>query len=78
MMPYMDGLEVTRRLRLEKYTTPILLLTARDAPEDVVNKTTAKSSQSIAKIKTVFRWMMCFRVKYFLLAQDRVTRLYSP
>jgi two-component system response regulator MprA len=36
MMPFMDGLEVTRRLRRENVRTPILLLTARDAPEDVV------------------------------------------
>jgi two-component system response regulator MprA len=36
MMPFMDGLEVTRRLRRESVRTPILLLTARDAPEDVV------------------------------------------
>jgi DNA-binding response OmpR family regulator len=36
MMPFMDGLEVTRRLRRENIQTPILLLTARDAPEEVV------------------------------------------
>ena len=36
MMPFMDGLEVTRRLRRECIRTPILLLTARDAPEEVV------------------------------------------
>jgi DNA-binding response OmpR family regulator len=36
MLPFMDGLEVTRRLRRENIQTPILLLTARDAPEDVV------------------------------------------
>jgi DNA-binding response OmpR family regulator len=36
MMPFVDGLEVTRRLRRENIRTPILLLTARDAPEDVV------------------------------------------
>jgi two-component system response regulator MprA len=36
MMPYMDGLEVTRRLRRQKILTPILLLTARDAPEEIV------------------------------------------
>ena len=35
-MPFMDGLEVTRRLRRESIRTPILLLTARDAPEEVV------------------------------------------
>jgi two-component system response regulator MprA len=31
MMPFMDGLEVTRRLRRQHIQTPILLLTARDA-----------------------------------------------
>jgi DNA-binding response OmpR family regulator len=36
MMPFMDGLEVTRRLRRASVQTPILLLTARDAPEEVV------------------------------------------
>jgi len=36
MLPYMDGLEVTRRLRRESIQTPVLLLTARDAPEEIV------------------------------------------
>jgi DNA-binding response OmpR family regulator len=36
MLPGLDGFEVTRRLRLGKVRTPIILLTARDAPEDVV------------------------------------------
>jgi DNA-binding response OmpR family regulator len=36
MLPYMDGLEVTRRLRRGSVQTPILLLTARDAPEEIV------------------------------------------
>src|SRR5882724_10037620 len=36
MLPFMDGLEVTRRLRRQKILTPILLLTARDAPEEIV------------------------------------------
>jgi two-component system response regulator MprA len=36
MLPYMNGLEVTRRLRRESVRTPILLLTARDAPEEIV------------------------------------------
>ncbi len=49
MMPYMDGLEVTRRLRLEKYGTPILLLTARDAPEDVVRGLEAGADDYLVK-----------------------------
>jgi len=35
MLPFLDGLEVTRRLRFQNIRTPILLLTARDAPEVV-------------------------------------------
>src|SRR5437763_14869133 len=36
MLPFMDGFEVTRRLRASGTITPILLLTARDSPQDVV------------------------------------------
>jgi DNA-binding response OmpR family regulator len=36
MLPGVDGFSIVRRLRAAKSTTPILLLTARDAAEDVV------------------------------------------
>ena len=36
MMPGMDGFEVTRRLRENGTTTPVLFLTAKDATEDKV------------------------------------------
>jgi two-component system OmpR family response regulator len=36
MLPGMDGLEVTRRLRAERRWTPVLLLTAKDAVDDRV------------------------------------------
>ena len=36
MLPGLDGFSIVRRLRAAKTTTPILLLTARDAAEDVV------------------------------------------
>ena len=36
MLPFMDGLAMTRRLRRQNIQTPILLLTARDAPEEIV------------------------------------------
>lgn len=34
MLPFMDGLEVCKRLRQDKIATPILLLTARDLSAD--------------------------------------------
>ena len=34
MLPDIDGFEVCRRLRLERISTPILFLTARDATAD--------------------------------------------
>ncbi|MFD0896470.1 response regulator transcription factor [Loigolactobacillus binensis] len=36
MLPQMDGVEVTRRLRQEKVTTPIIMLTAKDAEFDKI------------------------------------------
>jgi len=37
MLPGMDGLAVARRLRECRNQTPVLMLTARDAPADIVN-----------------------------------------
>jgi len=37
MLPSMDGLTIARRLRDQRNQTPVLMLTARDAPVDVVN-----------------------------------------
>ena len=36
MLPSLDGFEITRQLRLAGNRTPILILTARDAPQDIV------------------------------------------
>jgi DNA-binding response OmpR family regulator len=36
MLPGLDGLTIVRRLRGNRIGTPILLLTARDAPDDVI------------------------------------------
>jgi DNA-binding response OmpR family regulator len=37
MLPGMDGISVARRLREQRNRTPVLMLTARDAPADVVS-----------------------------------------
>ena len=37
MMPRMDGYQLAKRLRSEKISTPVLMLTAKDAVQDVVH-----------------------------------------
>jgi DNA-binding response OmpR family regulator len=49
MLPFIDGLEVTRRLRRGHVSTPILLLTARDAPEEVVRGLDAGADDYLTK-----------------------------
>ncbi len=49
MMPGLDGLDVTRRLRRQGVRTPILLLTARDAPGDVVRGLDAGADDYLTK-----------------------------
>jgi len=49
MLPFLDGFEVTRRLRAEKNTTPILLLTGRDAPRDIVRGLDAGADDYLTK-----------------------------
>lgn len=49
MMPFMDGLQVTRSLRTQKILTPILLLTARDAPEEIVRGLDAGADDYLTK-----------------------------
>jgi two-component system, OmpR family, response regulator MprA len=49
MLPFVDGLEVTRRLRREGIHTPILLLTARDAPEEIVRGLDAGADDYLTK-----------------------------
>ena len=49
MLPHMDGLEVTRRLRLENVSTPILLLTGRDSVQDVVKGLDAGADDYLTK-----------------------------
>lgn len=36
MLPHIDGLEITRRLRMEKIKTPIMILTAKDNETDKI------------------------------------------
>jgi DNA-binding response OmpR family regulator len=49
MLPFLDGFEVTRRLRAAKIATPIVLLTGRDAPRDVVRGLDAGADDYLTK-----------------------------
>lgn len=49
MMPFMDGLQLTRSLRRQYIQTPILLLTGRDAPEEVVRGLDAGADDYLTK-----------------------------
>lgn len=49
MMPLLDGVEVCSRLRADGDTTPVILLTARDAPADVVAGLDAGADDHLAK-----------------------------
>jgi DNA-binding response OmpR family regulator len=49
MLPHMDGFELTRKLREEGIRMPILLLTGRDSPEDVVRGLDAGADDYLTK-----------------------------
>jgi DNA-binding response OmpR family regulator len=49
MMPFMDGLQLTRNLRRQNVLTPILLLTGRDAPEEIVRGLEAGADDYLTK-----------------------------
>lgn len=49
MMPGMDGIEMTRRLRLAGRQVPILILTARDAAADIVRGLDAGADDYLTK-----------------------------
>lgn len=49
MLPRMDGLAVARKLREDRNQTPVLMLTARDAPSDIVNGLDAGADDYLTK-----------------------------
>ena len=49
MLPGLDGIAMVRQLRQKRIGTPILLLTARDAPEDVITGLDAGADDYLTK-----------------------------
>ena len=61
MLPEMDGFEVLRRLREEKITTPVLMLTARGSVEDRVYGLTAGADYYLPKPFETSELMACLK-----------------
>ena len=49
MLPGMDGITVARRLRERRNQTPVLMLTARDAPADIIRGLDSGADDYLAK-----------------------------
>src|SRR5881396_431333 len=49
MLPGLDGLSIVRRARQDGIGTPILLLTARDSPDDVITGLDAGADDYLTK-----------------------------
>jgi DNA-binding response OmpR family regulator len=49
MLPILDGVSIVRRLRGAESATPILLLTAKDTPEDIINGLDAGADDYLTK-----------------------------
>ena len=49
MLPFMDGIQVTKRMRLHNIRVPVLMLTGRDAPQDVVSGLDAGADDYLTK-----------------------------
>ena len=49
MLPRLDGLQLTAQIRREGKSTPILLLTAKDTPEDIIRGLDAGADDYLTK-----------------------------
>ena len=61
MLPGMDGFEVLKRLRAEKVSTPVLMLTARGGLEDRVHGLTAGADYYLPKPFETAELMACLK-----------------
>jgi len=71
-MPGMDGLEATRRLRAQGYTTPIIALTAHALPEEIEKSMAAGCDQHVTK--PISRGDLIEAIKQALSSLDETVR----
>ena len=76
MMPYRDGLDVVRTLRSKSLRTPILILTAKSAQEDVVGGLNSGADDYLTKPFSMVELLA--RVRASAAAATPTCPAYSP
>lgn len=70
MMPKQNGLEVLRTVREKKILTPVLMLTAKDSDEDIINGLDAGANDYLTKPFSFD--VLCARIRAMLRIKDSV------
>lgn len=71
MMPKMNGFEVLRLMREKKILTPVLMLTAKDAEEDVIQGLDTGANDYLTKPFSF--GVLCARIRAMLRVKENVT-----
>lgn len=71
MMPKMNGFEVLRSMREKKILTPVLMLTAKDAEEDVIQGLDTGANDYLTKPFSF--GVLCARIRAMLRVKENVT-----
>lgn len=71
MMPKLNGFEVLRTIRGRKILTPVLLLTAKDSDEDIINGLDNGANDYLTKPFSF--GVLCARIRAMLRVKENVT-----
>ncbi len=71
MIPKINGFEVLRKIREKKILTPVLMLTAKDADEDIVNGLDTGANDYLTKPFSFA--VLCARIRAMLRVKENVT-----
>ena len=71
MMPKMNGFEVLRIMREKKILTPVLMLTAKDSDEDIINGLDTGANDYLTKPFSFY--VLCARIRAMLRVKENVT-----
>lgn len=71
MMPKMNGFEVLKKIRERKILTPVLVLTAKDSEEDIVNGLDMGANDYLTKPFSFD--ILCARIRAMLRVKNSVT-----